>query len=437
MVKRFLWIGLSLCLILSGCSKNTPSDEPSGTDDGSTQVNTPVGPTLEEVLSTAEWYTVPPYTGSPLIAPDPSRSVYFSLTNQDCDYYPDMWYGSANIYILTREHIDPTEIQVQIPMQTGYSVKVNEYSEECHELACNGTINMGLANYQYLSLRGVDWQQLGQADSDSSEASMLYLDTSLDQSLRQQIYDTYIEPHNERMAAYQAEYEASSAENLPMFYAYNVTVLFNDYYNETVETVTIDLAGESYPIEIGKWRFHAEKPEELNSGKDPEGVNPISECVLAITDNAYHDGYVRLLNALEFTAKQDITLTGLTAEQTEVELLGGKVEYLSGSNAGMDFYWDGKQPLDIPAGAHVSITAYVHDDRFASYEVSCTMLLKMHYEVAEKEQTMTVPCLMARYNNFWDTYLLAFHGYDIGEYYTCYARIMDNSLETMPESWRC
>jgi len=120
----------------------------------------------------------------------------------------------------------------------------------------------------------------------------------------------------------------------------------------------------------------------------------------------------------------------------QIEMLGGRVQITGDTNA--DFYWDLQQPLDISEGDMVNITLFLKDERFAQYEVGISTCIVMDYEINNKAYGMNLPCLLARINNRgWDTYLMAFEGYDMGEYYTCYYVPWFERwwLNDLPEGW--
>ena len=125
--KRLICLAAALCMILPGCTgTGTPGDDgtvntdPVGTEQGSTPDETlsPVAYTRPEFegISTDDWYTVPAYTGTPLIEADPNRTVYISLQNQDCDFYPQVFYAGISFKILSTEHVSPSDIKVTLPM---------------------------------------------------------------------------------------------------------------------------------------------------------------------------------------------------------------------------------------------------------------------------------------------------------------------------------
>ena len=390
---------------------------------------------------TDDWPIVPEYAGKPLIAPDPDRSAYFTLANQDCDFYPNGQSRDVAFFILTKDPVGKENIKVRIPIETGYEVSVSDWSYLYHTLDCSSTVAyVGLASYQYLSLRGIDWRGFSQIYHDYCKANNLaYTAADSDPALYEQLQRLYIEPFHELRDAYQTAYESCPEDVIPLFYVYLINVHFVDLCDETTNTVEVDLGNETYVLDIGEWRFHSELSKQYDVYSNPTGIYRINMQVLSFSDDAYSKGYANISQAVWFRSTKDITLTGLTAEKIDLELVGCKVKYLDPQeNPIMDFYWDGKTPLDIPASTYVAIDVYLYDERFTSYEVTLTTMLKLDYDVDDTHKSFTTPALLYRQNNIWDTYLMALHGYDIGEYYTCYYNFDSSSSwwEVMPETWR-
>ena len=444
MLNRLLCTAVCCALLLPGCTESTDSQDAETTGAGT-------NPIIES-LSTDGWYRVPAYTGTPLIEPDPDRQVYFSLSGRDdCDFYPDLFSSGVSFDVFTREHVATGDIKVRLAAETGCDTSVHEWTDGCRTLAYNGIANLGLDNYHYLALKGIDWREYAQLGSDSREASGIYAEhlekgeiNLSNMEYWGEFLSKYTDPYDELRDAYEAEYEAFPTDELPQFYYYSVYISFSDYHDETVSSVDVSVAGETYTFDIGEWRIHSKTPDELRYDYKPEGLTPGSISVPSIQQNPYCDGYAILSFGMNFTAKKDITLTSLKAENTVAELLGGKVQYRDANqNITMDYFWDGKQPIDIPAGTNVVIDAYVHNERFREYEVNCTTTLTMNYEIDGKQATAMSYCVMRRYNKPWDTYLMAFHGYDIGEYYVCYGNRYDPKTifsglmyDSLPEAWR-
>lgn len=386
-----------------------------------------------------EGFSVPAYTGSPLVKVDPERKVYISLSNQDCDFFPNTFFAGINVTVLTTTHCNSNEISISIPMQTDYDYVISDISNECHQLSVNGS-TAGFSNYHYLYLQNIDWQEIGQMAVDAMCASEQLVSCTPDSEKYRDLMEIS-NRYYELMSTYQNQYEMMSETDIPTMYAYSIDILFTglhdphaELYDETVSTVDFIIAGECYTLDIGEWRFHTDLPTELE--QTHPGVKQSQVAILAITDSPYNGGFVRLPDALSFSAQKDISITGIRNIGSKVDILGGKVQ-ISNSTSNVDYFWDLQQPLFIDSGSDVSIELYLKDDRFSNYEVNCTLYLLMDYEIDGKSYMMTLPCKLDRINNIWDSYFLALSGYDIGEYYTCfYVPQYENWINLLPNDWR-
>ena len=459
MTTRQKWLALLLALVLTlgmlaGCADDPGQGSAPSTETTMEGTGTEPGPPTEPTLL----QTVPEYTGTPLIQPDPDREVYISMADhQDCDFYPDTVISGAYLYIVSKKMYNESEIGISIDMQTPYKVTVWSQTDECHQKMADDTAGDFFCNYHYLSMQGADWQELGQLaldDRNSSIAREQYLaqeqHSTLDPEFQalQEISQRY----QETMEGYQRQFEAVPLEEIPSFYIYHVSIDFEgligaygatkETYDETVEELELRLGDQRIPVRFGQWRFHAQAPEELTASSP--GIQNLMIGLLNTRENPYHAGFFRVNSALEFRAAKDITITGVRTLGADIPMVGALVRMgeqvdkdtisFSGVN---DFYWDLKMPIDVPAGPVVSVDLYLRDERFAQYETCSTLYVVMEYELEGRACTMTVPCYLRRINRIWDTYLMAFEGIDLGEYYTCfYNPQYADYVWRMPEEWK-
>ena len=464
------WLALLLALVLTlgtlaGCANDpgqgsTPSTETTmegtGTEPGA-PTETQLAGTLPPPTEPTLLQTVPEYTGTMLIEPDPDREVYISLANQDCDFYPDDYFTGVGMNIISKKMYDESEIGISIDMQTPYKVTVWDRTDECHQKMADSIAGDFFCNYHYLSLQGADWRELGQLaldeiNSRAEQAKYLAQEQHSVLDPEFQALQEIGQRYQETMEGYRRQFEAVPLEEIPSFYVYTVAIEFTDItvsvgaerelYDETVEELEVQLGDQRIPVRFGQWRFHTQKPEELTSNNP--GVKKEIFAYLDTRENPYHDGYLRLSSALQFTTLKDITITGVRTLGADIPIVGALVRMgeqvnkdrisFSGVN---DFYWDLKMPIDVPAGPVVSVDLFFRDERFAQYETNSTVYVVMEYEMEGRACTMTIPCGLDRQNSIWDTYLMAFEGIDLGEYYTCfYNPQYADYVWTMPEEWR-
>jgi len=197
-------------------------------------------------------------------------------------------------------------------------------------------------------------------------------------------------------------------------------------------------------MDIGQWRLHTELPQEIyDSFMNMKGLSG-SSIKVAFTEPVYANGYAELANAAVFTVQEDLTVLGfnqLDTSVSEIPIIGARVRIMEEVDeewiTTMDYYWDTKQSLVFEKGTTVAIDLFVKDTRFCQYEFCFTACLFMSYEIRGEQHQYPSPMMLnCIHDNVWDTYLLAFEGIDIGEYYTCY--VIPNSYDWLwevPEKW--
>lgn len=441
-MKKILCALLALIfLLLCGCAGDAPGTEPSFTPGETVNLTDLAGGALtqEELTACIEQAKqaaeqVPEYTGEPLIPADPDRQVYIAIGEQDFDYYPDTGLGGCSVFVLTREAYSANQIRVRIPAKTAYTVTVNELTEYCMKTYGEGVAgNLCMNSYHYLCLQDMDWRWLAQEGKNVDAAGTLFGSKITEKEY--QAYEYMREAYNQLLESYQAQYDAFPEEELPQFHVYDVSIFFTGIgsHDETVETVEFIFGDEVYPVDIGQWRLHRQLPEEL---KEAEGLSQSMMIVTALAGSPYEGEIAQLLDALSFTANEDLTVTGVRQLTDSVDILGGRVVISDSQGGSSDFYWDLQRPLKIAAGSQVSIHLYVKDAFFAQFLAMKSAYLVMDYEVDGEPQGMFLPCMLWRGGNIWDYYLMAFEGYDLGEYFTCYLpNPTEGWLKNLPEEW--
>ena len=445
------WLGcLTLAASVTGCTTAPVPTEPSAEKTQPASTSEPSISLATEAVSydPSAWPQLKPYSQEPLLEADPEREVYFSLNNQDCDFYPDAVYNGAAFDIITKGSFRPEEIQVSFPGKTKCEVRVTERSEEFQHIAWNqetSSYNLdGQQPYHYLCMHCTDLQTLGQQSSDARCAAEVYASLVQNNQAGEQDYkalmETYVEPYSTRFQEYLDGYMQQASQKVTEANAYTVNLLFDQqsYVDETVEAIDVSVGGQSYHVELGQWRFHASAPE--SSGKSGKGVALETVAILGASgDSPYAEGYMKVDEAIRFRAEEDILLTGMRfADGTPAELLGARVTNTSATS--MEYFWNGRDPIRMDSGSNVSMTLYLYSARFREYEMSMTGTVYVDYVRASTgaEDTMAVPCKISRYNRMWDTYCLAFLGVDVGEYYHDFSgEVMElNWMEEIPEGWR-
>ncbi len=435
MWKKMLCMALVLGLLLCGCGEK-PTGDSQPTDAESTSASGGPVDYLQNVKDLAE--VIPAYEKEPLVEYDPDRQVYISLENQDCDFYPNNSNSGGTVFILTREHYDVSQIQFNIPSQTQYEVSIRDLTPYCTVAYYNSEqSNHGLWDYQYIALQGMSWHEIVQMEAEARAAKTLAQQNTSDIEAHQ-AYRAISDAYYQMMENYETQYENLPQEQIPQFSAYALSYRFTDLgsHEETVETVEFRIGEETYTRDIGQWRLHETLPQELEDGKkQPVGltIKNSGRFLGGVPGTPYTNGYIQLGSFFTFDTQEDLTLTGVHQVGVEVGLLGARVRI----DGAQDYFWDLQRPLELEAGAHVEIDLFVKDARLAQYEIFLTTNFVLDYQIKNKTYGM-VKAWFANYfhSRVWDTYLMAFEGIDIGEYYTCYyERTNSEWIQELPEEW--
>ena len=456
------WLALLLALVLTlgtlaGCANDpgqgsTPGAETTMEHSGTEPSTPPEMQPAETESAELGWMdTVPEYTGVPLIQPDPDREYYINLANQDCDFYAGGLFTGASLTIISKREYPISEIGVSIEMQNAYQVEVRNMTDLYHQKIEENSNGNGFSDYHYMTMQGIDWRELGQMAVDNANIGLEQIKYSAGDAKFWELEGTK-KQYSDDMETYREQFRAIPEEEIPSFYVYDVFISFEDVcpingkqpkvYDETVEELEVQLGDQRIPVRFGQWRFHAQAPEELTSGSSDFQQSLMLKS--GFGENPYHDGFHRVCGALELKVQRDMTITGVRSYGADIPMVGALVRLgTAGENGNLDssgvndFYWDLKIPLDISAGQMISMDLFLRDDRFQQYEMHCMLYLLVDYEQEGRSQTMTIPLDLWRNNPVWDTYLMAFEGIDLGEYYTCfYNPQYDDFVWRLPEEWK-
>ena len=439
-------------LLLCGCGGNTDPTGSTGINATATTADLESNIYHQKVME--QVYEPPAYDGEPLIPYDPDRQVYISLSNQDCDFYSD--YGSTGVmfWVITREHYASDDIQVHIDTSVKYEVTVADMTESCQKLSHNAVYpNFGLQKYQYMCMQKPDWRELARIAiyaKTAAELARQYTPSSKE-------YIGYRELQAENLAlsdAYAAQYQAVNMDTMPKFSAYRVSINFRELSalesnEEIVETVEFKIGGTAYTQNIGQWRLHNFTPQEiLNAIPTGVGITSMRSVTTALGSPATVDGFENLPGLFWVNATEDLTVTGVRQFETgdrAVDIIGAKIQMLDKEameDEGkqvvlMEYFWDPGQLLDIAAGTLAKIDLYVQDERLKNFEGCFTAYFFLDYTVRDQTDSILSPCRLSRLNdNVWDTYLMAFEGVDMGEYYNVYYASTSDWRWELPEDWR-
>jgi len=442
------WLCAMLILVLlTGCGTVTPTDP---------AVTTAPEPTLESTAGTTEpvdhWQKVkelagevPAYVpGEPLIEYDPDREIFIALGNEEIDIFPDPRGAmGADFYIYSRHPLTEEDIQIHIPCNTPLVKYYRDHSSAMTSDSSNKKEGE-FDNYVELCIAGADFRQYTQNNLWMSAAATLYRDclwaNELDDAKKyREIYDA-CDAQAEIFKSELGNSEVGNVPSEPIYVYFLMLVCENNelIYDETVESIEITIKGKTYIVDVGQWRFHSQLPNELQDTlESPKGVEDFTYFPKVVMCYPYID-YVQTRELFDFTAAEDLTITGCRQPYMEdpLNVLGARIQIQGSTNT--DFYWDLQRPVNIKKGDHVTVELYFKDNRFQEYLMEFVTLVTLDYDIRGKSHSMGILLDLLRSGNvFWNPYLLAFEGVDIGNYYTCYHRPSCESwIDELPEAWR-
>ena len=459
--KIFSILLAAVLLLLCGCGSSTNTDPTGGTSTAGTDI---YRQKVEERLAAYEFK--PPYEGKPWIEYDPDRRVYINLGGQDCDFYPgtNLAVDYLTICIVSLDPYDPSEIQVEIPIQTEYEVTVTDLSQMCHATTYQNKpgANLALTEFQYLCMAGTDFQERERLDAYSVIASGLRDELweeakkeypklpvevyeEITASEEYQFYSTILSDSNNKLKEMKTQFQALTEKDLPQFYAYWVNIYFPGLgsYEETAESLTVTVGQQRYEMNIGQWRFHTQTPQEILDARNASQTYGVGGCLsagIALGDLPILSEYD--YESFHFTARDGLTVTGaklLEAPGSTAKVLAGRVQVyekgvLGGDVLIMEYLWDTHTPLEFEEGQIVQIELCIRDDRLENYQIGFTSYRFLECTYRGQPCAYYTEKTQHRIGHPWDIYLMAFAGVDVGEYWYYHNPTVD-WFQDIPAEW--
>lgn len=444
---------LALVLLLSGCA-NTPNIQqttgtvPTSTDNAThtqhpTQntenLNAYIPETTPDGKLVLPDFDIPEYNGDLLIPLDPEREVYF-LFHQKQDFYTGGYISTSTGYVLTKHPYAPEEIQLLVDMQNDITVTVSDLTEYTWDKSGGSRREMQL--YHYITMQDGDWKQIAEANRLAKWILDIHQKTSfLPSSIAAQLRELEMASNSLSWGnSYIRSFNEYSLSETPGFYLYEVTATFSrEYIDETVEKVSVMVGQHEYAVDV-IWQFHANRKYSGEPGATHMSILNANKRFLSSLGSPYSNGYIQVQEAIAIRANKDITITGLQCEMIAGKAVGCRV-VISSPAGDVDFYWDMHQPLDISEGSKVTMDLILHSQDYQELWSYHTVQIKLDYEVSGREYSFENQLGIGfGYNgmlSFWDAYLIAFLGVDLGDYYVSYyAEVYEADwLAFLPEDW--
>lgn len=401
------------------------------TNDGGISASDPSGSKMETVVGMPTIEN----PGNSLIPFEDGRELYILCENMDVRAYPKDQGLLIPIYILSKNRIDPEAIHVDIPVDCPYEClvfdSIADYQQtEATNLEAGQTlgtvsgINM-LPYYVYQSYRGVDFQKIGELVKASQEALPDDPEKAGELSKEAQtLLDAEI-----------GNFQNLKAEDVPEFYVYGLQIFFAGVEKEVSFTdLELNIEGQTYHKEIGNVTLYPESVpthapiSEMQYSKD--FMQESFTYMIGTFQLPYGEGLSRE-ELLSFTAPQDMTLTQYEILDENTRLLDLYLTVESTDGNSMDFYWDGKTPVDVTAGSRILLTVTYYNPAMENLWYQTRVCSELDFISQDKEQCILVTRDYVPYMiyNLHELYGIIFEGLDMESYYKDY-------YYPVYESWR-
>lgn len=400
---------LIFCLVSAGCSSTQKAELRA----------------LQNRLAELDGDPVPVYTGTgPKIQKVKSGDIYVSLENRSCDLYASSpILCQEGFVILSERPLNTDSIRIEIPMETGYTVRI--YETQGHmELASLAESGDPSSLDAYLCGERIDWKEFGQAAENTVEAqTRLALGISPETTEQ----DRAAVADYEKLRQGYVEEAARAAVDmdfLPEFYVYTVSLEFYNLKDETVEMLYLTVADEKRTVAFGQWRFHSKDPNEKGDIQ-ANGVENRRTEAHSFLGSPYDGGLAVTVPTFELTTVKPVTLQRMWIDMKNVQLLGAEIDYIEAedrwNSAPVHLRWDCVSDTEIPAGQLIQINAVLHDAGFEQFNTRRSGWVHLEYQCEGNRYVLSLPYdLQGSTNEPWMLALQVFQSYDLGPYFTSY-----------------
>ena len=351
------------------------------------------------------------------------NQIYFATGN---DYY-DLYIGYTRIPIeitlLSRDYIDPNNIQVLADIKADYSVVVTEQetgvSLASYEIIeSEGTRNAYLVSanvhdfplYLYQTYKGMDWADVGKKYVEYLDLAEKYNAGEIEVEQVDDARDRY----NYAATMYINEYTNLNVDDIPRFYEYLIQIKINDAeVEETLTTVQVSVDDTVYDVNIGN--VYIRPFCELKGGYGAYEYFPMkSSSPFWLNSFPYGSGIEECQSAIHY-AKESLTLTGLhfledTTSSVTILDIAAVILDDPYSTDGIVFEWDGITPIYVEQGKCVTLYITFQDNRMKEINYHSKLYPVFEFECDNSAYEIITEIPLYRY--YTDKWLLCTIGLD-------------------------
>lgn len=465
MVTYFL-ICAAVLVCIAGCLTAEPSLQ--ATQPGESNVATQPGESntatgqggseSETVEGTEPEFTVPAFepeqladidrekTGLP-VEFDPDREFYILISQNDI-IYPMRWNNNRFAFrIFSKTPLDVDSISVEVPISHPYEVKVRELQpggveevDQSSRMGYSGYYNKESFTYPlYLAYLGKDFREMAQIQYTWKQA--LRWQSSINAGeLTLEEWELLLQPYEDALQAYEDSlnadwkaYMALTREDLPQFYAYSVSIRFDEFtefvQDESFDQIEITIGDQVYVQDVGHislitdWDLPAPIDWTVGYGGIDGYIGGRSSA------SPYNDGVECLNSYFHFVASRYMLLEELVmlTPSLKVERISLNIKPAQGKAFVTD--WDMSEPYEILPGDEVTINLAFSSPEMDTpgYQIMADAYLL--YSTDGEQYLKFANCYIgpAGSHYFWNAVL--FDGIDLEDYYWEY-------LYRFEEPWR-
>lgn len=410
MKKRVYALLLALMLLLAACDlggadSTTASTEQAGTTSAPTVSGTQPSGTEPGETEPDEPFTYTYYPDPMLPSTDEIGKDYYFLCPQfDVDFTTGDRADTINILLISKTEIDPDGIEVTLPLENiPYTVTVSQWRHP-----------EKMEQWIYECYLGADW-------ANQLEMSRIGAKDEKDRTPEEQAkLDAHLAEQKEIYKQFNAMEWKDYPGSLPTFYGYWIVITF-DYVDlpdeqrragEVLTYMDISWPGVSLRQECGEIRFSY---REIPVSDPFQGVfSMYTTAQMGVGGMPY--GLANGSFFIEFTAEQDMVLTGISAIYGDPEIT--KIRLTVG---GLDMIWDEKSQIPVSEGANVSITVYYVDSAVASVTVAGKHIWQLDYFCDGAARKTVNSVRLVRNLDMCILAAVYFDGVDVPAYYREYA----------------
>lgn len=452
-MKRMLCYFL-LCALILGCIAgciSAPADTTGPSDPASMDGTPGTQETLRPgfTVPTYDLETLPTIDREPigtLPGVDPEQEIYI-LTGKNDIIYANRW--SNNDYpfmIYSKKPLDVSSISVKLPISFYYRVTVSQQQMGgIQELDVNLRMDerfydSGTFTYpMYLSYRGKDFRKLLELKTKSEQLRALTSGYDemfyIEESITEEEYNLLMQPYWDAKQEYEdylnAEWEdylALTNEDLPQFYAYLVTISFDNLADlsqkveqeETFTQIEVTIGDETYIQDVGRvtliedWQLPAPLDWKISS-------NPVSGIMGATNGPMpYNDGVHYINTYFRFVAGYYKLLEELVMLNPAHKIDRVWLEIKPADGDWFVVEWDMSEPYEIYPGDEVIVYATYRDENLETLGYKAMTDAYLLYSTDGEQYCKISHCSTygGGSNYFWNAVL--FDGVDFEGYYWDY-----------------